>query len=134
MDELIKEGAVFRLKASGIKNHYHIVANVDAQTGSFLLLGVITSHVEMRKRDALESGESLRTIVDITPEQCPCLKYNSAIDCNSPYVIKRDVLNACIDRGSAIFECVVSPEITSKIRNGVLLSKSAEMSAKGLSR
>ena len=131
MNNLIKEGAVFCLKANGIKNHYHVVANVDAETGVFLLLGVITSHVEMRKEDANEAGESPETIVDITPEQCGCLTRASAIDCNSPYVMKKDDLNMCIKQGTAVFKCFVSSEITSKIRNGVSLSRSAEMSAKG---
>lgn len=128
----IAEGAVFYFDACGIENHYHIIANVDATTGNALLLGVITSHVEMRKKDAEDMDESQETIVDISPEECICLKCNSVIDCNEPLVIKRSVLEQGIYKGVITYKCNVSKEITKKIRNGVEISKNANMNAKGL--
>ena len=132
MSDNIAEGAVFYLTGEGISNHYHIIANVDAATNSALLIGVITSHVEMRKQDAEDMDESPDTIVDILPEQCSCLTHPSAVDCNEPLVIKKIRLQELVATNAAVFKCQVPLELTKKIRDGIRKSHSADMSAKGL--
>ena len=132
MSDNIAEGAVFHLTGEGISNHYHIIANVDAATSRALLIGVITSHVEMRKQDAEDMDESPDTIVDVSPEQCSCLTHPSAVDCNAPLVIEKVRLQELITANNAVFKCQVPLELTRKIRVGIRKSRSADMRAKGL--
>mgnify|MGYP005968834531 CR=1 FL=1 len=132
MIDKICEGAVFHFNGAGIKNHFHIIVNINAKTGQALLFGVVTSHVAMRKQDAEDTDESPETIVDLSPVQCPCLRYDSVVDCNEPLVLKRDKLEQLIAAGKVTFKCNVSREITFKIRKGIQISKNADMDAKGL--
>ena len=132
MNGRISEGAVFHLDGAGISNHFHIVVNVDAATSSVLLMGIVTSHVAMRKQDAEDTDESPDTVVDISPKQCPCLSCPSVVDCNEPFVMSRVALTNLISSGMATFKCFVSPKLTAKIRTGIRKSKSADRGAKGL--
>ena len=128
----IAEGAVFYFRDAGIEDHFHIVVNVDAATGSALLIGVVTSHVTMRKQDAEENDESPDTIVDISPEQCPCLSLPSVVDCNEPLVLSRSVLTNLITNAQAEYRCNISKELCAKIRTGIRKSRNSSMDAKGL--
>lgn len=132
MTDHICEGAVFYFNGAGIKNHFHIIVNINAATDTVLLFGVVTSHVAMRKQDAEDTDESPETIVDLSPTQCPCLKHDSAVDCNEPFILKRVKLEQLIAAQKVTFKCTVSHEITSKIRKGIMISKNADMEAKGL--
>lgn len=132
MNDHIAEGAVFYFKDVGIEDHFHIVVNVDASTSSALLIGVVTSHVAMRKQDAEENDESPDTIVDISPEQCPCLSHPSVVDCNEPLVLSRAVLQNLITTTRVEYRCNISRELSAKIRTGIRKSRNSGMDAKGL--
>lgn len=133
MSKDILEGNVYHLNLPSSKGfHFHIIAN-NPRGNSILLLGVITSHVDMRKSDAAERDESPQTIVDISPTQCSCLSYVSVVDCSDPRTIEKKLLEQLIAKREATYKCKVPLDVTRAIRNGVQISKQACSSAKGLS-
>lgn len=123
----IKSGSVFYFADSELTStdpHYFVVLNKDPRTEDLLILVCASSQVEKRKQAASLLGFPEETLVFISPSECSLFTKNTVIDCNRAFEKTPQSLIEKLEGGNLrVCEEIMSEEIVSSLKSGVLASK-----------
>lgn len=131
----LKTGAVLYMLHRGVFSsvpHYCIVLNCRSEPESVILLSVITSQVEKRKKRNKAIKDDPRAIVEISPQEYSPLTKLSVVDCSSTIKTTRAQLE--IDMQTAVRKQDIPEKILEKIILGILVSKIVPEADKSLLR
>lgn len=115
-EDFIAQGDVFLMEHEQVDGkHYMVVLNLSPESSDWLVLGVLTSQIEKRKRFFAFSGRNPATLVEFEYFKA------SAVDCNEVKEIEKTRLLNKIRRKEAKISKRLPDSVIRKIIDGVIL-------------
>lgn len=126
----IEQGSIYHYKLQHL-NHdgtpyigdrFFIVLNINPKTDTALVLVTITKKIENQEKHIKVIGESLDTLVRITPADFQPLSVDSCVNCNNTYEVTLSELIKKVDNGGKIFFEKLPKNIITDLVSGVMKS------------
>ena len=118
-------GAVYYIQHREVKSpdsHYLVVINLDPDSASYIVFGVVTSGVDLAKQRIAKNGQVPETLVFITPSDYPELDHDSVVDCNTPVKLSKWEFDTSFAQISAYRKADMPQHICDAIVKGVIAS------------
>ena len=128
-------GAVYFIQHRGLtshKPHYLVVLNLDPESDSCIVFGVVTSGIERARERVRLNRQPESTLVVVTPRDYAGLDHDSVIDCNTPITWPAWEFRASYAQINAARRTDMPQHICNAVVQGVLASSMVPLYIKKL--